>query len=92
MSREFTATATVTLDGDEIDVTVRAHVLVEPGLGMGGSWGATLDGPAEFQLHTPMWVNHALWLDVETHLSAEDVEAVSDALCEVALTDDQEAA
>lgn len=92
MSREFTTTVTVTLDGDEVDVRVRAHVLVEPGLGMGGSFGAELDGDAEFQVINPTWKDHDLWLDAESHLSEEDLEAIEDALCEVALTDDSEAA
>ena len=87
MSREFTVDVTVTLGDDETDVEARAHVLVDEGLGMGGSWGAACDGDIEIRIG-----NDDFWLDAAAHLSPADLEAVEDALCELAMSDHREVA
>ena len=87
MSREFTVDVTVTLGDDEADVEARAHVLVDEGLGMGGSWGAATDGDIEIRVG-----NDDFWLDAAAHLSPADLEAVEEALCELAMSDHLEVA
>ena len=87
MSREFCTDVTVTLNGDDVDVEARAHVLVEAGLGVGGSWGGQVDGDIEIRVG-----NDDFWLDAATHLSPADLEAVEDALCELAMSDHREVA
>ncbi len=70
---------TLTIDGSERDVPVRGSVLVEPGLGMGGSIGAEIDGGVQLRIDRR-------WVDVEdVALDAQDVERIDEALCEAAL-------
>ncbi len=84
MSRRYESELTVTIAGDEIDVPVRGYVLVEPGLGMGGGWGAQIDGGVEVRLGD-CWVP----LDrVTLDDGSLDEGRIEDALCEAALEDD----
>ena len=73
------STATVAIDGEERDVEVRAEVAIEPGLGMGGAWGAVLDGDAEARVD-------GSWVPVDSlSLDAGDVESIEEALCVAAI-------
>jgi hypothetical protein len=82
MSRYYEAIVTLTIDGDERDCAVRGFVLLEYGLGMGGSLGAQMDGDIEIMIGGE-------WCPVDSvNLDAGDEERSKDALCEVALEDD----
>lgn len=84
MSRRYETTVTVTVAGDEKDVTVRAHVDCGPGLGMGGAIGAALDSDVEFRIGRA-WVSAD-----EADLSEGDLARATEALEEMALSDDRE--
>ena len=79
MSRQYETELTVTIDGDEQDVTVRAHITFEEGFG--GGWGAALDGDVEV-------LRDGKWVDLADLVSPKDAENAADALCELALSDD----
>lgn len=82
MSRYTEALVTLTVDGDERDVHVRAFVLVEPGLGMGGSIGAALDGGIDVRTGND-------WFPIDSvNVDAGDEGRATEALCDVALNDD----
>lgn len=82
MSSLRSETITVTLDGDERDLPCRGWVSVEPGLGMGGGFGAELDGEAQVRLPEG-------WFDVsDLALDATDPAHIAEVLCGLALEDD----
>jgi hypothetical protein len=84
MSRYTQALVTLTISGDEVDVYVRAFVSVEPGLGMGGSWGAALDGSIDVRTGGD-------WFPIDSvDVGEGDAERAEDALCDAALSDDSE--
>ncbi len=78
MSGRHEALVTVTLDGDETDLAVRGWVLLEAGLGMGGSWGAAIDGGVELFVRGE-------WVSVDDlELDPRDVDQIHEALCDAA--------
>lgn len=84
MSRMYQTKVTLTIDGVEADRFVRAWVNVEPGLGMGGGWGAEIDGDVEVLLPEG-------WLPLENESDERDVQSATEALCDLALSDDSDA-
>lgn len=86
MSDYHEARVTISVDGDERDVTVRGFVSVKPGLGMGGAWGAELDGDAD------IWIDRD-WFPLDSvNLDEGDDERIEEALCNAALEDDRQVA
>lgn len=82
MSRPYEALVTLTIDGDEVDVYVRGFVSVEPGLGMGGAWGATLDGDIDVRTGGD-------WFPINSvNVGEGDEGRAEDALLTAALDDD----
>ena len=82
MSRYTEAMVTVSVDGDEKDVAVRAFVHCAYGVGMGGSFGAELDGGID------VWIGHDEWCPIDSvNLGEGDEERITEALCERALDD-----
>jgi hypothetical protein len=80
MSRTYETVATVTHDGDEMDVPVRA--LIGTGPLHGGGWGAVLDGDVEAFVDGEWWPLDSLTLD------AGDADRCEEALCDLANEDD----
>lgn len=81
------ANVTVTIDGDERDVHVRAYVAVEAGIGIGGAHGAYLDCDPD------LWIGHDAWCPIDSvALGAGDRERIEEALCEAALEERSERA
>ena len=87
MSRAYETIATLTIDGVEQDVRVRAHVEVERGFA--GCMEATIDGCIQAYVVLPPSTVLA-WVDVD-YLENADVSHAEEALCDVALTDDTDA-
>jgi hypothetical protein len=83
-SKEYETKVTISICGDEQDVTVRAHVEYAPGFG--GAWGGTLDGDIE-ALVGGAWVP----LD-ELELDEGDMERATEALEEACSHDDSDCA
>lgn len=77
------AETTITLEGDEVDVRVRAYVEHHKGP---GHWGYRLDGDAEVFMGTDWYTPEELDLD------AEDVERVTDAILDAAETEERSCA
>lgn len=75
---------TLTIDGVEHDRIVRAWVMVEPGLGMGGSWGAAIDGDIEVYVGDLWWPLAELTLDDGADLARAEEALLDCALQEVA--------
>ena len=84
MSRMTDVKVSVTIDGDDRDVFVRGYVTVEPGLGMGGNWGAEIDGDVQLRLGGDWWPVESVNLD------KGDLEHIEASLCEAALEDDSD--
>ncbi len=84
MSRRYSTVCTLTIAGDEKDVTVRGHVDCGPGLGMGGAPGAALDSDVEFRIGRS-WVSAE-----EAELGEGDLARATEALEEMALDDDRD--
>ena len=79
------AEVTITVGGyGEIDCLVRCRVDVEPGLGMGGSTGAALDGTPDARIEGE-------WLSVDgLDLDEGDDATIEEALCNAAIEDDSD--
>jgi hypothetical protein len=72
---------TVTIDGDECDVRVRSYVEVAPWLGVGGSWGARLDGDPDVMVEGE-------WCPLDSvNVGPRDRDRIEEALCDRALED-----
>jgi len=83
MSAEYTTKATLTIGGDEQDVSVRAHVAYE--IGFAGCWSGSVDGTVE------AFVGGA-WVDLDDlELDAGDRELAENALCDACSEDDSDA-
>jgi hypothetical protein len=83
MISEYLTKVTVSLNGNEEDCEVRAHVEVVHGLGMGGAFGAAIDGPTVIRINGE-------WVDIdEAPLGEGDAVIIEAALCEAALEDDR---
>jgi hypothetical protein len=88
ISRPYETEVTLTIDGDERDVTVRANVCIECNR---GEWSASVDGPIKVRLALVDGIAPA-WVDMDYLVVDErDHELAGDALCELALTDDSDA-
>ncbi len=84
MSRRYQCEVTLTVDGDETDLTVRACVEYERGYG--GSWGGVVDGDIEARIG-------GAWVPLDSlALDDGDDERADEALCEEAMNDDSEPA
>ena len=82
MSRQYATKCTLTIDGVEADYPVRAHVLVEYGLGMGGGIGAQLDGDVDALVDGE-------WVPVD-EVAPGDLAQATESLEELALEDDSD--
>lgn len=73
---------TVTVGPDERDCAVRGGILVEPGLGMGGSFGALAE-------NIQIRIGRS-WMPIEdADLAEGDISRATEALEEMALNDDR---
>lgn len=77
----YETTATLEIDGQERDYPVRARVVLEHGAGMGGSFGATIDGDIEACID-------GAWVDVDMiPLDARMRERLEESFAELAFQD-----
>ena len=82
MSTQYEITATLEVAGDEDDYPVRATMRIEPGAGVGGGWGAVLDGDIEARINGE-------WTDVDVlHIAAGTWDRLEESLAELAFDDD----
>ena len=83
MSRRYETEVTISINGDEQDVTVRAQVSYE--IGFAGGWGGVVDGAIE------AFVGGA-WVDLDDlALDDGDRERVDEALSSACSEDDSDA-
>ncbi len=83
--RTYTADVTLTIDGEEMDVKVRASVEYGSSSGYGGCAGAEIDGDIEARIM-------GVWHDLESlQYAAGDDDRASEALCDACLSDDSDA-
>lgn len=78
----YHTTATLEIAGDELDVSVRACVDVEPGAGIGGGHGAVMSGDME-----AWWDGR--WVDFDDlGIDASTRERLEESFAELAFQDD----